>query len=108
MRGNKLSNRVFDSYETIIDACRDARVWLNAQPDCITSIGLGGCPCVTQLSRAYKSTLFRSRMDRQQTLPDHEAGAAASPPDTMPALDTLPALVVRRASRLATSPVQPV
>ncbi len=39
LRGNKLSNRVFDTYEAIIDACCDAWNWLAAQPERITSIG---------------------------------------------------------------------
>jgi hypothetical protein len=38
LRGNKLSNRVFASYEAIVDACCDAWNWLMAQPECITSI----------------------------------------------------------------------
>lgn len=39
LRGNKLSNRVFPSYDAIMDACCDAWTWLTAQPDRITSIG---------------------------------------------------------------------
>ena len=39
LRGNKLSNRVFASYEAIVDACCDAWNWLTAQPDRITIIG---------------------------------------------------------------------
>ena len=39
LRGNKLSNRVFDTYEAIIDAACDAWRRLIAQPDTITSIG---------------------------------------------------------------------
>ena len=38
LRGNKLSNRVFDDYDAIVHACRDAWNWLTAQPDRITSI----------------------------------------------------------------------
>jgi len=38
LRSNKLSNRVFDSYDAIVDACCDAWNWLIAQPDRITSI----------------------------------------------------------------------
>jgi len=38
LRGNKLSNRVFDDYDAIVDACCDAWNWLRAQPDRITSI----------------------------------------------------------------------
>ena len=39
LRSNKLSNRVFDTYEAIVDACCEAWNWLIAQPDRITSIG---------------------------------------------------------------------
>jgi transposase len=39
LRSNKLSNRVFDTYEAIVDACCDAWNWLIAQPDRIASIG---------------------------------------------------------------------
>ena len=39
LRGNKLSNRVFDTYDMIVDACCNAWNWLAAQPECITSIG---------------------------------------------------------------------
>ena len=39
LRGNKLSNRVFDTYETIVDACCDAWNWLIRQPERITAIG---------------------------------------------------------------------
>lgn len=39
LRGNKLSNRVFNTYDAIVDACCDAWNWLAAQPECITSIG---------------------------------------------------------------------
>jgi len=38
LRANKLSNRVFDTYESIVDACCDAWNWLTRQPECITSI----------------------------------------------------------------------
>ena len=38
LRANKLSNRVFDSYDTILDACSDAWNWLTAQPARITAI----------------------------------------------------------------------
>ena len=40
LRQNWLSNRVFDSYENIIDAARDAWHKLIAQPGSITSIGM--------------------------------------------------------------------
>jgi len=38
LRQNQLSNRVFDSYETIVEACCDAWNDLVATPECITSI----------------------------------------------------------------------
>jgi transposase len=38
LRSNKLSNRVFDNYTTIVDACCDAWNWLMVQPERITSI----------------------------------------------------------------------
>lgn len=38
LRSNKLSNRVFDSYDAILDACADAWNWLAAQPERITTI----------------------------------------------------------------------
>jgi len=38
LRGNKLSNRVFASYDAIMDACCDAWNWLIGQPERITSI----------------------------------------------------------------------
>ena len=41
MRANWLSNRVFETYDAIIDAACDAWNRLIAQPDTITSIGLG-------------------------------------------------------------------
>ena len=40
LRANWLSNRVFDTYEDIIDAACDAWRKLIAQPEAITSIGL--------------------------------------------------------------------
>lgn len=48
LRSNKLSNRVFDSYEAIVDACCDAWRWLIAQPHRIASIGTRKWACVTQ------------------------------------------------------------
>jgi hypothetical protein len=39
LRSNKLSNRVFDTYDAIVDACCDAWNWLTAQPERITTIG---------------------------------------------------------------------
>ena len=38
LRGNKLSNRIDDSYTAIVKACCDAWTWLLAQPERITSI----------------------------------------------------------------------
>ena len=38
LRGNKLSNRVFETYETIVAACCDAWNWLMRQPERTTSI----------------------------------------------------------------------
>src|SRR3712207_6079959 len=38
LRSNKLSNRVFDGYDAILDACADAWNWLMAQPERITAI----------------------------------------------------------------------
>jgi transposase len=48
LRGNKLSNRVFDTYEAIVDACSDAWLWLAAQPERITAIGTREWACVSQ------------------------------------------------------------
>ena len=39
LRANKLSNRVFASYDAIVDACCDAWNWLVQQPDRSTTIG---------------------------------------------------------------------
>ena len=38
LRGNKLSMVVWDSYDDILDACRDAWNWLISDPDRIVSI----------------------------------------------------------------------
>jgi len=38
LRANKLSNRMFDSYDNIVDASCDAWNWLTSQPARITSI----------------------------------------------------------------------
>lgn len=38
LRGNKLSNRVFATYDAIVDACCDAWNWLASQSKRITSI----------------------------------------------------------------------
>ena len=48
LRGNKLANRVFDTYEAIVEACCEAWSWLLAQPDRITSIASRDWACVTQ------------------------------------------------------------
>ena len=39
LRGNKLSNRVFASYDAIVDACCTAWNWLVQQPDRISTLG---------------------------------------------------------------------
>ena len=39
LRSNELSNRVFASYDAIVDACCDAWNWLARQPERITTIG---------------------------------------------------------------------
>jgi hypothetical protein len=33
LRGNKLSNRIFETYDAILDACCEAWNWLMSQPD---------------------------------------------------------------------------
>lgn len=38
LRGNKLSNRVFETYDAIVDACCDAWTWFMASPERVTSI----------------------------------------------------------------------
>ena len=38
LRANKLANRVFDTYDDIVDACCDAWTWLTQQPERIQSI----------------------------------------------------------------------
>jgi len=48
LRGNKLSNRVFETYEAIVDACSDAWAWFAAQPERITSMGTREWACVSQ------------------------------------------------------------
>lgn len=48
LRSNKLSNRVFETYDAIVEACCDAWVWLTDQPERITSIGTRKWGCVTQ------------------------------------------------------------
>lgn len=48
LRSNKLSNRVFETYEDIVEACCDAWRWLAAQPERIASIGTRPWACVSQ------------------------------------------------------------
>lgn len=48
LRSNKLSNRVFDSYDAIVEACSDAWNWLTQQPQRITSIGTRAWAQVTR------------------------------------------------------------
>jgi transposase len=48
LRGNKLSNRVFETYDAILDACCDAWNWLMSQPSRITSIATRSWAQVTQ------------------------------------------------------------
>ncbi len=48
LRGNALSNRVFDTYDDIVDACCSAWNRLTAQPERITSIGTRKWACVSQ------------------------------------------------------------
>jgi transposase len=48
LRSNKLSNRVFDTYDAIVDACCDAWNWLINQPQRITSIGTRQWAAVSQ------------------------------------------------------------
>jgi putative transposase len=47
LRQNQLSNRVFDTYDTIVDACCDAWNALTAAPDRITSIATRSWASVT-------------------------------------------------------------
>ncbi len=48
LRGNKLSNSVFDTYDAIVETCCDAWRWLIAQSDRITAIGNRSWACVNQ------------------------------------------------------------
>jgi len=48
LRRNKLSNRVFETYQAIVDACCAAWQWLAAQPERITSISTQDRARVTQ------------------------------------------------------------
>lgn len=52
-RGNKLSNRVLDAYNAIVDACCDAWNWLVAPPERIASIATRSWAQVSQQGRAY-------------------------------------------------------
>jgi transposase len=38
LRSNWLANRVFDTYDAIVDPCCDAWNWLITQPECIATI----------------------------------------------------------------------
>jgi hypothetical protein len=57
LRSNKLSNRVFETYDAIVDACCTAWLWLTAQPERITSIGTRDWARVTH-SRVPSSRLL--------------------------------------------------
>ena len=46
LRGNKLSKRVWNSYEAIVIACRDAWHFLVNDPDRITTISHRDWACV--------------------------------------------------------------
>ena len=48
LRSNKLGNRIFDTYDTIVEACCDAWIWFAAQPERITSIGTRSWAQVSQ------------------------------------------------------------
>lgn len=48
LRANKLSNRVFEDYDAILNACCDAWNWLMSQPGRITSIAARHWARVTQ------------------------------------------------------------
>ncbi len=48
LRGNTLGNRVFDTYEAVVDACSDAWLRLASQPERITAIGTREWACVSQ------------------------------------------------------------
>ena len=38
LRANKLANRVFDTYDDVVDACCDAWTWLTKQPKRIQTV----------------------------------------------------------------------
>lgn len=46
LRGNKLSNIVYDSYEAMLEACKNAWLFLTNDPARITSIGTRTWACV--------------------------------------------------------------
>ena len=48
LRDDKLSNRVFNTYDAIVDACCNAWVWPTKQPERITSISNREWACVSQ------------------------------------------------------------
>ena len=48
LRGNKLSNRIFETYDAIVDACCDAWTWFAGQPERVTSIGTRSWATVSQ------------------------------------------------------------
>ncbi len=50
LRGNKLSRRVWDSYEAILTACREAWLFLVGDPARIESIAHRAWACVNSLS----------------------------------------------------------
>ena len=47
LRANKLCNRVWDTYEDIVEACRKAWAFLIEDPDRIRSIGTRAWACVS-------------------------------------------------------------
>jgi hypothetical protein len=47
LRQNKLCNIVWDTYDDIIEACKDAWNWLMDQPDRVSSIGGRKWACVS-------------------------------------------------------------
>jgi transposase len=48
LRGNKLSNRIFEDYDAILDACCEAWTWVMNQPDRITAIATRSWATVNQ------------------------------------------------------------
>ena len=48
LRGNKLSNRIFEDYDAILDACCEAWTWVMSQPDRITAIATRSWATVNQ------------------------------------------------------------